>query len=301
MECVRPSNDDSAKYDLLAPIGSEEASSSRDVRAVACEDPGHRGGEFQDDDGALCFDAPGEAPHVPVRVAPEIPKPSAEMVRRHRAAGHCPYRPWCAECVAGAANAPAHRRRDPAPVDNIPELHSDYAFFRDRKGEKASTVTVLVTKDRKSKGVCAHVVPRKGIGGGFAVKQYVRDVKKFGYHHKIVIRTDGEPAIRDLVDKVAQLRASETVAEHTPPGDSRANGLAERAVQTIEKQARVLKLEMERRAGKFSVAHPIFPWLVSHAADVVTKFLVHEDGLTSYERIKGQAPCSSSASASCLR
>jgi hypothetical protein len=174
-------------------------------------------------------------------------------------------------------------------VGNLPELHSDYGFFRDKKGDKANTVTVLVTKDRKSKGVCALVVPRKGVGGGFAVKQYVRDVKKFGYHHKVVIRTDGEYAIRDLIDKVANLRASETVTEHTPPGDSKANGTAERAMQSIEKQCRVLKLELEEQAGKFSVMHHIFPWLVTHAADVLTKFQVHEDGLTSYERIKGRA------------
>ena len=60
-------------------------------------------------------------------------------------------------------------------------------------------------------------------------------------------------------------------------------------MQTIEKQCRVLKLEMEEQAGKFSVKHTIFPWLVNHAADVLTKFQVHEDGLTSYERIKGRA------------
>ena len=129
----------------------------------------------------------------------------------------------------------------------------------------------------------------QGDRGGYAVKQYVRDIKKFGYHHKVVIRTDGEYAIRDLVDKVANLRASDTVTEHTPPGDSKSNGAAERAMQSIEKQCRVLKLELEEQAGAFSVMHKIFPWLVTHAADVFTKLQVHEDGLTSYERIKGRA------------
>ena len=49
------------------------------------------------------------------------------------------------------------------------------------------------------------------------------------------------------------------------------------------------KLELEKQAGKFSVTHRIFPWLIAHAVDVMTKLLVHEDGLTSYERIKGRA------------
>ena len=134
---------------------------------------------------------------------PGVPVPSREMVRKHRASGHCPFRAWCSHCVSGAANAPAHRARCEQPVGEVPELHSDYGFFRDRKGNKTNTVTVLVTKDRKSGGVSANVVPKKGAGGGYAVRQYIRDVRKFGHHHKVVIRSDGEHAIKDLLNKVA--------------------------------------------------------------------------------------------------
>ena len=137
-------------------------------------------------------------------------------------------------------------------------------------------------------------MPKKGVGGGFAVKQYLRDIKKFGHMHKVLIRTDGEPAIKDLMNKVSSLRASETVSattilENSPPGDSRSNGRAERAVQSIEKQVRVLKLAVEENLGKFSVQHAAFPWLVMHSADVLTKFLVSSDGTTAYEDIKGRA------------
>ena len=165
-------------------------------------------------------------------------------------------------------------------------MHGDYGFFRDRKGEKEKTRTVLVMVDRKSSGICAHVVPKKGAGGGFAVKQVHRDIRKFGHRHKITIRSDGEPAIKSLFEKVANMRAQETLLEQSPVGDSRANGRAERAVQTIEKQVRVLKLAVEESYGEISVMHPCFPWLVNHAADVLTKFKVHADGSTSYEKIK---------------
>ena len=76
------------------------------------------------------------------------------------------------------------------------------------------------------------------------------------------MRSDGEPAIKDLFEKVASQRASQTLLEQSPVGDSRANGRAERAVQTMEKQVRVLKLAIEKNFGKFSVSHAIFPWLV---------------------------------------
>ena len=116
----------------------------------------------------------------------------------------------------------------------------------------------------------------------------IRDIKKFGHSHKLMMRSDGEPAIRDLLKKVAHMRASETLLEHSPVGDSKANGRAERAVQAVEKQVRVLNISTEENLGKFSVMHPVFPWLVLHAADVMTKFKVRPDGLTAYEAIKGR-------------
>ena len=42
----------------------------------------------------------------------------------------------------------------------------------------------------------------------------------------MLIRTDGESGIRDLVEKVSELRVYESIIEHTPKGDSRANGRA---------------------------------------------------------------------------
>ena len=69
--------------------------------------------EQRDDDGAVFFreEESGEARKV--RTPPEVPAPSAEMVRRHKAAGHCPYRAWCTECVQGACNMPSHPARKP--------------------------------------------------------------------------------------------------------------------------------------------------------------------------------------------
>ena len=71
---------------------------------------------YHDDDGAVWFEQGGE-PQVLLRLPRGVPVPSAEMVRRHRAAGlrHCPYRSLCEDCVRGACNAPAHRARDPKP------------------------------------------------------------------------------------------------------------------------------------------------------------------------------------------
>ena len=132
------------------------------------------------------------------------------------------------------------------------------------------------------------MVPVKGIGGGFAVKQLNRNLKKFGYHSKIVMRSDGELANRDLLDKLSSMRSSETILESAPKGDSKANRRAERAVQSIEKQTRILKLATQGNLGSFGVEHACFPWLVMHSADVLNKFRVGAGGTTAYEKIKGR-------------
>ena len=193
--------------------------------------------ELRDDDGAVYFDhggAPG--PSRVLRLPPDVPVPSKDMVRRHKASGHTPYMPWCSKCVSGACNAPAHVARQESQDGGVPEVHCDYGFFKDKKGDVASKVTVLVTKDRPSGGVCADVAPKKGTGGGYVVKQLNRNLKKFGHHRKVLIRSDGESAIKDLLQKVSEMRSSQTILEHTPAGDSRANGRAERAVQAVEKR-----------------------------------------------------------------
>ena len=205
-----------------------------------------------------------------IKIQTPVVKPSAEQIRRHNIT-HCPYRSWCECCVQGAANMDGHvKRREPIGDPN--ELHSDYCFFKDKKNDRVNTATGLVTVDRKSGGVCAHVCPKKGAGGGWIVKQYVRDIKKFGYQSKVILRSDGEPAIKDLLSKVGEMRGAETILEQARKEDSKANGRPERAIQSVEKQTRVLKISTENSLGSgFSVDHPCFTLLVMHAADALTK------------------------------
>ena len=219
-------------------------------------------------------------------MSPPIVRPSPADVRAHRIAGHTPYRSWCSCCVRGSANYRVHSRREDAPVGACPEIHSDYAFFRNRRND-GSSVPVLVSVDRTTGCLAGHVVPQKGIGGGWIVQQHLRDLRKWGIRGKVLLRSDGEHAIVDLLDRVARLRGTDTLLERTPKSDSRSNGRAERAEQKLQKKVRVLKLATEINMGqKIPVDHPAFAWMVEHAADVVTKAEVGTDGLTAWERLK---------------
>ena len=70
-------------------------------------------------------------------------------------------------------------------------------------------------------------------------------------------------------------------------GDSRANGAAERAVQAVEEQVRVVRHGLERRLGvKTSGKHP--SWFIERAADLLSKYQEGEDGNTGCQRLKGK-------------
>ena len=140
----------------------EGEGTSRRIMKGAQPEPKTEGEEYIDEDGAVYFDDGAEERGI--RLPPGVPVPSPEMVRRHKAAGHSPYKPWCSICVRAACNAPAHRARSELQKGAVPEVHCDYGFFKDNKGVTEDKVTVLVSKDRISSAVCADVMPKKGIG-----------------------------------------------------------------------------------------------------------------------------------------
>ena len=79
------------------------------------------------------------------------------------------------------------------------------------------------------------------------------------------------------------------MVEHSPVGNSKSNGLAERAVQDIQGMVRTMRSAAEDRwGGKMALEHPIWAWLVEYAAFLWTRYSVAKDGKTAYERLKGK-------------
>ena len=111
-----------------------------------------------------------------------------------------------------------------------------------------------------------------------------------GGHNKVIMKSDGEPAIRALKKKVKGRRASNmTLMEVTPRGDPKANGEAESAVREVKGVARTIKVGLEQRIGrKLPADAPILPWIVEHAGVCITAFRKGPDGKTPYRRIKGK-------------
>ena len=91
---------------------------------------------------------------------------------------------------------------------------------------------------------------------------------KFGIRGNVTFKTDQEPALVDLANQICALRPeSRSCITHSGVGDSKGNGFAERAVQSVEEMVRVQKLAVESRIkAKLPCVHPLMSWLVEHAA-----------------------------------
>ena len=150
-----------------------------------------------------------------------------------------------------------------------------------------------VLKDRDATALAAHVVPYKGGDLEWAVKQAGRDLIKLGIRGGVFLKCDREEALEDFVNDLTKLRNASpgvrTIVKHSLVRESQSNGFIEGGVKTVEGMVRTIKLNLEQRLHEcIEVDHPIFCWLMEHAADVSKKFRKGVDGKTAYERLTGK-------------
>ena len=158
-----------------------------------------------------------------------------------------------------------------------------------RDCEGAAKITVMSLKDDTTKSHVAHAVNKKGRAGSDATDQLTRDIDEVSGHvgHEIIIKSDQEHSMAEVLKEVRKTRRSKTILEHSPVAEHEANGTAERAVQQHEGTTRVMKLAFEERLKcDIPPVHPICTWLVHHAANSLNTFLIGKDGRTAYERSK---------------
>ena len=72
------------------------------------------------------------------------------------------------------------------------------------------------SKARPVKLLSAHVFPHECASTDWIVKQCIRDVERADSYNAIVIRSDGEPAILDVLNQLANGRNDNTVLGPSP-------------------------------------------------------------------------------------
>ena len=223
-----------------------------------------------------------EARHPRIARRPKMPTKAevdAHMIL------HAEYRDWCHHCRAGRGVSHQHRRSKEEVTGR--EYSIDYAFTTaEDVGE--DMCAVLVGYDHDSKGIWALAVDQKGATRP-SVKWVTNKIDESGCAGTaITLRSDQEESIIPLKKAVAVHRQAETVMLESPVRDSKANGAAERAVRTWAGQLRTLRHHLEHRLKcALPKGSAMMTWLVSWAADVVSRYKVNPNGRTSYEWITG--------------
>jgi hypothetical protein len=133
-------------------------------------------------------------------------RPTQEEVDKHNVT-HFPFTNWCPGCVRGKARSAPHRTMKKEESE-IPVIQIDYGYLKEgyikeTRGEGTGK-PILIIKDSRSKWVAAHVVPRNG-AEAHAIHVLQREIEKIMGYKKIILRSDQEPAIIDLKNKLKKV------------------------------------------------------------------------------------------------
>ena len=232
---------------MTAAEDSEESSDDEDSETGQVIDSGVSEGEGEsrqqaaqgedETDGEAVEEAPIKKPRNPE-------DPTSDERERHWAAGHLPYRPWCPVCVKARCKEDGHYSKvKKEKTGGMTTVSMDYATIGDREDD-VDARKIVVGKDRWTKSVFCHLVKCKGLGDGKIVDKIVKSVAEMG-HTKIRVKTDGEPALVQVQDRVIEVRTHSATPDNPPAHDPQSNGEAERAVQDVKAQMRAIVLALE--------------------------------------------------------
>ena len=212
--------------------------------------------------------------------------PTEDEIREHETT-HIPFRAWCPSCVQGQAVNDPHFRRKLKDRYSKPQISIDYSFLSTSGQEEPGCMPTLNIRDKISGKVMSHVVPRKG-NHSFAVDCLRMFIEDCGYK-SFVLKSDQEPAIMSLKERLRDETDYQITFEQSPVGDSSSNGDIESSIRRTTALARTLKLCLESYL-KESIEGDwhIVPWIIHHASNLISWFRRDAFGRTSYEHIHGK-------------
>jgi hypothetical protein len=286
------------RYEILAN-DSDEAQ-----REEAEEEEQNAPGEEE----VECGDCEGEA--IKLRTRPG--EPTAQEIEVHRAT-HVPFRAWCEDCVFGKAVDEPHRKSKSKDEEGANMVMIDYGFMTEapktwtqeeelkvahlsEEAEAAANdqeirqkgLPILVVKHRRSKYITAHMVPRKG-GHPYSVKRLSQDIDQIIGAKSITLKSDQEKAILKLKNLVKLECQCDIRCEESPVAQSQSNGDAEATIRRVQGQTRTMLSALVRRYGDEARELTLhLPWIVRHAAALMNRFQIGEDGMTAHRRLRGK-------------
>ena len=211
-------------------------------------------------------------------------EPSAEE-KALRELTHLPKADWCESCTATRSREDNFETSKKKYDGSLVSMDFKFTGTRDEenaKDVKDALCISLVMVDQESKFVHAIPVPSKEVTG-YLVEEVCRVLMLM--EKKVILRTDTEPAMLSLRNKVQLIRKMnnlETEIQDVSPDEHQ--GLqVERWVQTVRNLSKTLVYAAEKEANvKITSESTLYPWLARHACFLLNRF-VAQGGRTPFE------------------
>ena len=251
--------------------------------------------------------------------------PSKEQQDLH-ALTHHPFQPWCEACVMSRSRQSPHEKQTEEKGDIVeneykepkPRIQIDYCYtFTKERGEvepeepepqgehqqpdeaqeaedyRDQFALNLVGAESTSGWVVAIPLVAKGSSSLKKVSEALTRLSmQVAGATEVVLQGDPEPSIKQVLHAVEACRVKlglRSAVQLAPAGSHASNGQAETAVSTIRRNAMTLKCFLEARIGaRLSGKHPLFAWLLRHAAFLYNRFSTTSRGITPFEVLHGR-------------
>ena len=211
------------------------------------------------------------------RGRPQPTQPTKQEMEEH-ALTHMPYRSWCPICVKAKGKKDAYKQQQ----SKQPVIQIDFAYFKTSEDEQ--NLAVLTAVDVQSQLCMALAVPDKAIQHDYMINSLRSFILECGRTNGI-IQCDNEPTLKTIATGAAAKIGNITVRQ-TPTYSSNSQGSVERFHRTLFGQVKSLREQVKASYNNHMIGnnHPLMPWMIRHAAWLINRYLIHSDGLTSYQR-----------------
>ncbi|CAE7848057.1 RE1 [Symbiodinium necroappetens] len=193
----------------------------------------------------------------PVEAPPGPQEPTPEQRAQHELT-HLPPEPWCEHCIKGRAIDTAHRQVPLELKATNPRVEVDYSFIK-VDGTAAemdeSTEVILSAWDEATGMATAACLPSKNYDPDYVSRWLAEFVASLG-HTRVVIRTDGEPAVQAISkrlldtfrkDLVVGVRGVKATAETAPRYSSQSMGGVGAFQRTLKTDILTMRYDLEAR------------------------------------------------------
>ena len=204
------------------------------------------------------------------KVATTPSSPTDEEVARHNET-HLPYCAWCKVCVQGKARQSGHKAR-PVEVTERTLVQVDYCHMTCDDIAGKPKLTIFVAVERRKRSSDEYIVK------GFAAWLDALD------SGPVIVRSDAEPAIGDVVKEAVSRREEKTELQLSPKRSKGALAAAEATNFAVESQVRTMRLGLLARypSEKVSGENRLVAWMVRHCGWLLTRFQMKATGRTAY-------------------